>query len=140
MFSQMSCPDFLEFQDILKKMRVFDDKILYALNTSIPTESFANKVDAHSACEDLYSQIQKGHSDRESVIKNCILATAESVKHLKAAKDKKPDDYEVLKNLKAEQKKLRLLQTELSVEEVIKEKTTKLFTEKCRSYYKPNNL
>lgn len=35
---------------------------------------------------------------------------------------------------------LRLLQTELSVEEVIKEKTTKLFTEKCRSYYKPNDL
>lgn len=35
---------------------------------------------------------------------------------------------------------LRLLQTELSVEEVIKEKTTKLFTEKCRSYYKPTTL
>ncbi|PZC86683.1 hypothetical protein B5X24_HaOG206244 [Helicoverpa armigera] len=93
-------------QDILKKMRVMDDKILYALNTSIPTESFASKVDAHSACEDLYSQIQKGHSDRENVIKNCILATAETVKHLKTAKDKKPDDYEVLKNLKAEQKKV----------------------------------
>lgn len=35
---------------------------------------------------------------------------------------------------------LRLLQTELSVEEVIREKTTKLFTEKCRSYYKPEIL
>ncbi|KAF9815873.1 hypothetical protein SFRURICE_009771 [Spodoptera frugiperda] len=140
MFSQMNCPDFLEFQDILKKMRVMDDKIVYALNTSIPTESFANKVDAHSACEDLYSQIQKGHTDRENVIKNCILVTAETVKQLKAVKDEKPNDFEVLKNLKAEQKKLRLLQTELSVEEVIKEKTTKVFTEKCRSYYKPNNL
>ncbi|KAJ0178766.1 hypothetical protein K1T71_005541 [Dendrolimus kikuchii] len=136
----MICPDFLEFQDILKKMRIFDDKIVYALNTSIPTESFKNKVDATFACKELYSQIQEGNSDRESVIKNCIVATADLVKQLKSAKESKPDDFEVLKNLKAEQKKLRLLQTELSVEEVIKEKTTKLFTEKCRSYYKPTNL
>ncbi|CAG9795051.1 unnamed protein product [Diatraea saccharalis] len=136
----MICPDFLEFQDILKKMRVLDDKIVYALNTSIPTESFQKKVDASSACQDLYSQIQKGHSERENVIKNCIVSTAETVKKLKAAKEQTPDDFEVLKYLKSEQKKLRLLQTELSVEEVIKEKTTKLFIEKCRTYYKPNTL
>lgn len=83
-----------------------DDKIVYALNTSIPTESFEGKVNAHSACEDLYSQIKKGHTDRENVIKNCILATAETVKHLRAVKDSKPDDYDVLKHLKAEQKKV----------------------------------
>ncbi|XP_013190234.1 protein MIX23 [Amyelois transitella] len=136
----MICPDFLEFQDNLKKMRTLDDKIVYALNTSIPTESFRNKVNATAACEDLFSQIQKGHTERENVIKNCIIVTAEHVKKLKAAKEETPDDYNVMKNLKAEQKKLRLLQTELSVEEVIKEKTTKLFTEKCRSYFKPENL
>ncbi|XP_049869994.1 protein MIX23 [Pectinophora gossypiella] len=136
----MLCPDFMEFQDILKKMRILDDKIVYALNTSLPTESFQTKVDATSACQDLYSQIQKGHSERENVIKNCIVVTAESVKNLKAAKEQTPDDFEVLKNLKTEQRKLRLLQTELSVEEVIKEKTTKLFTEKCRTYFKPKEL
>ncbi|XP_053603946.1 protein MIX23 [Plodia interpunctella] len=136
----MICPDFLEFQDNLKKMRILDDKIVYALNTSLPTESFKNKVNATAACEDLFSQIQKGHTERENVIKNCIVVTAEHVKKLRAAKEDSPEDYEVLKNLKAEQKKLHLLQTELSVEEVIQEKTTKLFTEKCRSYYKPNNL
>ncbi|XP_063360307.1 protein MIX23 [Cydia amplana] len=136
----MFCPDFSEFQDVLKKMRVLDDKIVYALNTSLPTESFRNKIDATSACADLYSQIQKGHTDREAVIKNCIVSTADTVKKLRAAKEERPDDYDVLKTLKAEQRKLRLLQTELSVEEVIREKTTKLFTEKCRSYYKPDNL
>lgn len=87
-------------------MRILDDKIVYALNTSIPTESFASKVNAHSACEDLYSQIQKGNSQREDVIKNCIVATAEEVKKLKTAKEEKPNDIEVLKNLKSEQKKV----------------------------------
>ncbi|XP_041971340.1 protein MIX23 [Aricia agestis] len=134
------CPDFLEFQDILKKMRVLDDKIVYALNTSIPTESFKAKVDASSACQDLYEQIQKGHTERENVIKNCIVVTAETVKNLKIAKEQQPDSLDILKKLKFEQRKLRLLRTELSVEEVIKEKTGKLFTEKCRTYYKPNEL
>ncbi|KAM3967225.1 coiled-coil domain-containing 58 [Aphomia sociella] len=136
----MICPDFLEFQDILKKMRTLDDKIVYALKTSIPTESFQNKVNATSTCQELYSQIQKGNSARENVIKNCILVTAGSVKTLKVAKEERPEDYDVLRNLKAEQKKLRLLQTELSVEEIIREKTNKLFTEKCRSYFKPSDL
>ena len=49
-------------------MRVLDDKIVYALNTSLPTESFKNKIDASSACQNLYDQIQKGHSERENVI------------------------------------------------------------------------
>lgn len=87
-------------------MRILDDKIVYALNTSLPTESFQNKVSATSACQDLYSQIRKGHSERENVIKSCIMATAESVKILKVAKEKKPDNFEVLKNLKAEQRKV----------------------------------
>ncbi|XP_045765503.1 protein MIX23 [Maniola jurtina] len=136
----MICPDFLEFQDVLKKMRVLDDKIVYTLNTSLPTESFKSKIDPTLVCQDLFHQIEKGHSERENVIKNCIMSTAESVKKLKAAKESTPDDIDVLRNLKSEQRKLRLLQTELSVEEVIKEKTTKLFKEKCRTYYKPNNL
>ncbi|XP_072939969.1 protein MIX23 isoform X2 [Epargyreus clarus] len=126
--------------DNLKKMRLLDDKIVYALNTSIPTESFQKKVDATAACNDLYLQIHKGHEEREKVIKSCIVKTAEIVKDLRVMREEKPDDWEVNRNLKAEQKKLRMLQTELSVEEVIREKTTKLFNEKCRSYFKPTNL
>lgn len=87
-------------------MRVLDDKIVYSLNTSIPTESFKTKIDASSACQDLYEQIQKGHSERENVIKNCIMMTAETVKQLKSAKDSKPDDMDINKNLKYEQKKV----------------------------------
>lgn len=87
-------------------MRILDDKIVYALNTSIPTESFQNKVNATEACQDLYSQIQKGHADRENVIKHCITITAEAVKNLKAAKAQNSEDFEILKNLKSEQRKV----------------------------------
>lgn len=93
-------------QEILKKMRVLDDKIVYALNTSLPTESFRKKVDTGVVCQDLLSQIKKGHADRENVIKNCIVVTAESVKKLRAVKESKPDDFDTLKELKAEQRKV----------------------------------
>lgn len=87
-------------------MRILDDKIVYTLNTSLPTESFQSKVNATTACQDLYSQIQTGHTEREKVIKHCITVTAEAVKNLKAAKEQKSDDFEVLKNLKSEQRKV----------------------------------
>lgn len=87
-------------------MRVFDDKIVYTLNTSLPTESFKSNVDPASVCHDLYEQMQKGHSERENVIKNCIVSTAESVKKLKMAKENAPNDIDVLRNLKNEQKKV----------------------------------
>lgn len=83
-----------------------DDKIIYALNTSIPTESFKKKVDATAACEDLYFQIKRAHSEREGAIKNCILSTADTVKKLKLLKEQNPNDFDVLKNLKNEQRKV----------------------------------
>ena len=46
-----------EFQDVLKKMRLIDDGIVHALNTSIPTNSFAKKVDATNQCKSLYEQV-----------------------------------------------------------------------------------
>ncbi|KAF4533395.1 hypothetical protein B566_EDAN003688 [Ephemera danica] len=87
----IECEDFLEFQDMLKKMRVLDDKIIYSLNTSIPTESFKNQVDSVNTCKQLYSQ-------------------------------------------------LRLLSAELNVEEIIRERTNKVYYERCRPFYKPPNI
>ena len=38
-------------------MRVLDDKIIYSLNTTIPTDSFRGKVDAVNTCKQLYTQV-----------------------------------------------------------------------------------
>ena len=38
-------------------MRLIDDKIVYALNTSIPTASFKEKIDPTSKCKELYLQV-----------------------------------------------------------------------------------
>lgn len=87
-------------------MRSLDDKLIYALNTSIPTESFKNETNASTKCKDLFSQIQSKHAGREVTIKKCILTTAERVKKLKEARDNNRDNIDIAKNLKAEQTKV----------------------------------
>lgn len=40
-------------------MRRIDDNIVHALNTTIPTASFADKASATNQCQDLYKQVSK---------------------------------------------------------------------------------
>lgn len=89
-------------------MREVDDRIIYALNTSIPTESFKGQLSATETCKDLYGTLNSAHADRSKLIKNCIAATANRVKELKAKKDASQDDIVTYKNFKSEQRKVRL--------------------------------
>ncbi|XP_055325365.1 protein MIX23 [Sitodiplosis mosellana] len=133
---QFECGDFLLFQAHLKKMRDLDDKIIYVLNTSIPTESFKGQLNASDKCTDLYDQLNSTYDSRNKIIKNCIAVTANRVKELKTKKDSDADDITVYKDFKSEQRKLRVLQSELNVEDIIKERTMKIFYEKCRTFIK----
>ena len=48
----------------------------------------------------------ESHASRERVIKKCIESTSEELQHLKKLKDKDPDNFEVLKELKKVQTKV----------------------------------
>ena len=41
-------------------MRTIDDRIVQALNTTIPTDSFAGQVDAKRQCKQLYEEVMYG--------------------------------------------------------------------------------
>lgn len=87
-------------------MREMDDKIIYALNTSLPTESFKGQFSAQSTCHSLYDQLKVVHSNREDAIKRCIVVTAENVKELKTKRDDNRDDIALDKKFKNEQRKV----------------------------------
>ena len=44
-------------QEALKVLRLIDDKIIYKLNKSIPTDSFAGQIDAEQKCQELYNEV-----------------------------------------------------------------------------------
>lgn len=87
-------------------MRNIDDKIVYALNTSIPTESFKGQLGANNTCKELYGELNSTYDSRNKIITNCITVTANRVKELKTKKDNNPDDISVYKNFKSEQRKV----------------------------------
>lgn len=87
-------------------MRDVDDKIIYALNTTIPTESFKGQSSANTKCTDLYSTLNSTYESRNNIITKCIAVTANRVKELKTKKGEQPDDIIVYKNFKSEQRKV----------------------------------
>ncbi|CAM2097300.1 unnamed protein product [Caretta caretta] len=100
-----TCEDFAEFQDLLRVMRTIDDRIVHELNTTLPTASFAGKVDANQTCKELYQSLMEAHASREKIIKSCIAQTSNVVKTLREKREKAQDDIALLKQLRQEQTK-----------------------------------
>lgn len=117
-------------------MRKVDDKIIYALNTSIPTESFKGLLDPVVKCKELHSGLQEAYTQRTSAIKGCISQSAEIVRKIKAERDLNEGDVALTKQFKSEQRKLRLFQQELNIEDIVRERSLNIFNERCRMYYK----
>lgn len=66
------------------------------------------------------------HTNREQAIKNCIIRVSESVHQLKRRRDENEADFQVQKQLRKEQNKLRMMQNELHVEEVVRDRSLKV--------------
>ncbi|KAJ6658278.1 hypothetical protein lerEdw1_020550, partial [Lerista edwardsae] len=120
---------FFSQQELLRVMRTIDDRIVHELNTTVPTASFAGQVDASQTCKGLYQSVNltEAHGSRDRIIKNCIAQTSNVVKTLQEERKKSLDDVVLLKKLRKEQTKLKLMQSELNVEEVVNDRSWKTF-------------
>ena len=90
---------------VLKVMTI-DGRIAHELNTTVPTASFAGKIDASQTCKQLYESLMEAHASRDRVIKNCIAQTSSVVKQLREEREKNLDDLTLLKQLRKEQTKV----------------------------------
>ncbi|GAA6214984.1 protein MIX23 [Lates calcarifer] len=133
----LNCEDFSMFQEVLKLMRTIDDRIVHALNTTVPTVSFSGKVDATQTCKQLYESMMEAHLSRDKAIKACIAQTSEVVGQLREERAKDSNNLAIIKQLRKEQTKLKLMQSELNVEEVVNDRSLKVFSERCRIHYTP---
>lgn len=121
-------------------MRLLDDKIIYMLNTTIPTESFKGQVDSTTQCKDLFQQIESVHKQREQAITKCLNIAKEKIMQLKNLRDNGDERPSLIKKLRKEQTTLRLLQAEINIEEVLKKRTVQVYYERCRAFYKPPHM
>lgn len=63
---------------------------------------------------------------RASAISSCVEENSATVKGLREQRDRAPDDRDAVKQLRKKQTLLRLMQSELTVEEAIRERTMKV--------------
>eukprot|EP00731_Ephydatia_muelleri_P031883 Em0023g390a len=88
-------------------MRTIDDGIIYKLNNSVPTASFADQVDSRKQCKELYDQLQEVYKLRTRAIQNCISETSQSVLALKERRDAdREGSADIVKELRKEQTKV----------------------------------
>ncbi|XP_059183018.1 protein MIX23 isoform X2 [Centropristis striata] len=118
-------------------MRTIDDRIVHSLNTTVPTVSFSGKVDATQTCKQLYESMMEAHLTRDKAIKSCIAQTSVVVGQLREERAKDSENLALIKQLRKEQTKLKLMQSELNVEEVVNDRSLKVFRERCRIHYTP---
>uniref|UniRef100_A0A3Q2CJK5 Protein MIX23 n=1 Tax=Cyprinodon variegatus TaxID=28743 RepID=A0A3Q2CJK5_CYPVA len=89
-------------------------------------------------CEDFSMfQLMKAHLSRDKAIKTCIAQKSEVVARLREEREKDSEDLKLIKQLRKEQTNLKLMQSELNVEEVVNDRSLKIFTERCRIHYQP---
>lgn len=107
-------------------MRALDDRIIYKLNTSVPTQSFAGQISAEDRCKQLYEEVGRpflglsvhlpncfllqmnaAYRARPVAIQHCIDETSEKVRELKAQRDiGNGDNPAINKALRKEQTKV----------------------------------
>uniref|UniRef100_UPI00358E2457 protein MIX23 isoform X1 n=1 Tax=Myxine glutinosa TaxID=7769 RepID=UPI00358E2457 len=132
-----ACGDWAAFMEMLNRLRTTDDRIVHELNVSVPTASISALVDPTTTCKQLYMKLQEAHQTRAAAIRACVTLSS---KHINELNDQRVGDYDDLtlrKELRNEQLKLKMFQSELNVEEVVNDRTWKVFNERCRLYFKP---
>lgn len=94
-------------------MRELDDKVIYALNNSLPTASIQARSDSSPEhnCKGLFDSLKLSYNQRLMLIKDCIRITAEEVILLKG-KCEKNDDTFIDQKFKLEQRKVKKLSVE----------------------------
>ncbi|XP_042224099.1 protein MIX23-like isoform X4 [Homarus americanus] len=133
-------------------MRAIDDKIIYELNLATPTQSFRNEVNPENHCRTLHERIvsellmwyrrgaltlSKTYEHRGAMIETCLNESRVKVRSLQAEALHKKENPQILRKIRSEQSRIRELQNEVTIEEIIRERSLRVFEERCRQFFKP---
>lgn len=70
-------------QETLKTLRQLDDKIIYKLNQTVPTESFKHEINAESQCRELYSEVPYINFNEYDIIMFILNVSVKSIIKIK---------------------------------------------------------
>jgi len=138
-FNIAQCQDILGFQEYLKRLRTVDDSIILNLNTTILTSSFQKDIEQNvSNCNRFHQQLKEAYEERDRLIQACLSDAEAKVAELKAASNQSEPDLAIQKELRRQQTRQRMIQKEVTVEQIIQDRSMKALQERCRPFGFPN--
>ncbi|CAG8838350.1 25877_t:CDS:2, partial [Gigaspora margarita] len=113
---------------LMKEYRKIDDNIILRMNTT----------DTHSeqACAEFFKQLTKAYSKRGQIINRCL---KELEKKQKALADD-PYDNDLKNQMFVEESKRRMINNEITVEEIVRYRSLTVFKNKCRMFHIPKEI
>ncbi|KAM3721505.1 Protein MIX23 [Dirofilaria immitis] len=124
---RVNCLDLLAFQDMLNKLRQIDDKILFELNTALPSKSFSVNVDKGEKCRLIYKELLIMRTKRMNLIQHCVDENQANIARL--WKEKSP-----VGDIRNAQNTLRIIRSEMDVENIVNEQSEKAVHDRCRTF------
>ena len=134
-FSDSICLDSTGLQDYLKRLRTVDDSIILNLNTTVLTSSFQRDIDQNiKNCNQFHKQLKDAYTIRDNVIQTCLGLADAKLAQLAEAKQADESNLNVQKEFKRQKTVQRMIQKEISVEQIIQDRSLKALQERCRRY------
>ncbi|XP_063902362.1 protein MIX23-like [Zophobas morio] len=133
---RISCKDYNVFKQSLKNLRRLDDLIVQKLNTTIPTDTFKNQCSIEKKrelCESFRIKLAEAHKFREWCIVDCIAEAEKEVNELRTQKLEDRDNDDVVEAYQSSLQKLRMLKSDLAAEQVVQERSIKVWSQRCSS-------
>uniref|UniRef100_A0A915PTC2 Protein MIX23 n=1 Tax=Setaria digitata TaxID=48799 RepID=A0A915PTC2_9BILA len=124
---RVDCLDLLAFQDMLDKLRQIDDKILFELNTALPSKSFSANVDKSENCHSVYKKLLTMRVKRMNLIQRCVDENQANIARLR--EEKSP-----IGNIRNAQNTLRVIRSEMDIEGIVNERSEKAVHDRCRTF------
>jgi len=121
----VDCKNLIDFQRLLNKFRLSEDKILFKLNCDLPTSSFKSKRSSvDEICSEIQRKLENTRKQRFDLIERCIKENQAILSEFRDQQDQS--------RLREAHNTLRQLKNEYNIEEIIAKQTDKVVFERCR--------
>ncbi|RKP10223.1 caffeine-induced death protein 2-domain-containing protein [Thamnocephalis sphaerospora] len=127
--SKASCYNLSYFKEYMKELRRVDDNIMLRINTT--------NIRSEEACASFFRDLTRAYERRERAVAFCQSQMDGELAVLRKKLEEDPDDYKLKSRIFAEETQRRLITNELVVEDIVRQRTMKVFRDKCRVFQLP---
>ncbi|KAI8336195.1 caffeine-induced death protein 2 [Chlamydoabsidia padenii] len=121
-----TCFNFSFFKEMMNELRRVDDNIILGLNST--------NTHSEHACGDFFNRLATSYKRREDAVDYCLKVMDSEIDRKSSLLQQDPDDLDIQSDLFADETKRRLIDNEMIVEGIVRDRTLEVFKSKCRIF------